>query len=291
MYVRVRDTRLYFDVAGLGLVAEGAEMRERPVVVCLHGGPGFDHTMVKAAFSPLADVAQLVFPDQRGNGRSDESTPDRWNLDTWIDDVPAFCEALGIERPILLGGSFGGFVALGVAGRYPKLPARLVLLSTAARVRQDRALAMFERLGGAEAREAAARNFEHPDLETRTTYQRVCLPLYNPGPTDPDALARVIQRHEVGIHFWRGELTRFDLSAEAANVRCPTLILGGELDPITTTADLEDLAVSIEGSRLELLPGTGHGLRNKPDEARAIVRDFITRPAPIERTEQPEPNT
>jgi proline iminopeptidase len=39
MYVRVRDTRLYFDVAGMGLVRDGAEMRERPVVVCLHGGP------------------------------------------------------------------------------------------------------------------------------------------------------------------------------------------------------------------------------------------------------------
>jgi pimeloyl-ACP methyl ester carboxylesterase len=69
------------------------------------------------------------------------------------------------------------------------------------------------------------------------------------------------------------------------------LILGGELDPITTTADLEDLAASIEGSRLELLPDTGHGLRNKPDEARAVVREFITRPSPIERPEQPERET
>jgi pimeloyl-ACP methyl ester carboxylesterase len=276
MYARVRDTRLYFDVAGMGLVADGSTMREQPTVVCLHGGPGFDHSMMKAALWPLADEAQLVFPDQRGNGRSEESTPDRWNLDTWIDDIPAFCETLGIERPVLLGGSFGGFVALGVAGRYPELPSKLVLLSTAIRIRQDRALAMFEQLGGRSARAAAARNFEQPSLETRETYQRVCLPLYHPGPGDPGALTRVVQRHEVGIHFWRGELTRFDLSAEAANVRCPTLILGGELDPITTAADLEDLAASIDGSRLEILPDTGHGLRNKPDEALAIIRDFVS---------------
>src|SRR2546421_134768 len=45
-----------------------------------------------------ADLAHVVLPDQRGNGRSDWSTRDRWNLDTWIDDVPAFCDALGIER-------------------------------------------------------------------------------------------------------------------------------------------------------------------------------------------------
>ena len=139
---------------------------------------------------------------------------------------------------------------------------------------------MFERLGGAEAREAAARNFESPSLETRRTYQRICVPLYNPGPPDADILARVVQRHEVGIHFWRDELTRFDLSAEADRVRCPTLVLGGELDPITTAADLEDLAAAIPGSQLTVVPGTGHGLRNKPDEALAIVRRFITHEAP-----------
>jgi pimeloyl-ACP methyl ester carboxylesterase len=273
--VQVGDVRLFFDVVGSALVPDGPEMRELPVLVGLHGGPGFDHSSLKVAMSPLADVAQLLFPDQRGNGRSDASASDRWNLDTWIADVPAFCEVLGIERPIFLGASFGGFVALGVAGRYPQLPAKLILLSTAARVRPDRALAMFERLGGIEAREAAARNFERPDAETRKTYQRICLPLYNPGSPDPDVLARVVQRPEVGIHFWGGELTRFDLTAEAATVECPTLILGGDLDPITTAADLEDLAAAIPGSRLEIVSDTGHGLRNKPEEALAIIRDFI----------------
>lgn len=52
---------------------------------------------------------------------------------------------------------------------------------------------MQGRLGGAEAREAAADYFEDPNLETRKTYQRICLPLYNPGPADPDASTRVVQ--------------------------------------------------------------------------------------------------
>src|SRR5436190_8081478 len=146
MYVRVRDVRLYFDVVGMGLVPDGPQMRERPTLICLHGGPGFDHSSMKTAYAALSDIVQVVLLDQRGNGRSDPSSPDRWNLDTWIADIPEFCAALGIERPILLGGSFGGFVALGVAGRYPELPSKLVLGSTAARIRKDRALAMFERL-------------------------------------------------------------------------------------------------------------------------------------------------
>jgi pimeloyl-ACP methyl ester carboxylesterase len=81
--VQVGDgTRLYFDVAGMGLVPEGRTMRERPVLLCLHGGPGFDHSLLKSALAPLDAVAQAVFPDHRGQGRSDESTPERWNLDT-----------------------------------------------------------------------------------------------------------------------------------------------------------------------------------------------------------------
>lgn len=105
MRVQVGDVHLYFDVAGMGLVPEGPTMQERPVMVCLHGGPGFDHSTLKTSLTPLADVAQLVFPDQRGAGRSDRGTSDRWTLDWWIEDVPAFCNALGIERPILLGHS------------------------------------------------------------------------------------------------------------------------------------------------------------------------------------------
>jgi len=99
--VRVGDVRLYFDVAGMELVPDGPMMRERPIVICLHGGPGFDHSTLKPFLGPLEDEAQLIFLDHRGQGRSDESTPSRWNLDTWNDDVAAFCDVLGIERPIV----------------------------------------------------------------------------------------------------------------------------------------------------------------------------------------------
>jgi pimeloyl-ACP methyl ester carboxylesterase len=274
--VQVRDVRLYFDVVGAGLVANGPAMRERPVLICLHGGPGFDHSTLKEALSPLAEVAQLVFVDQRGNGRSDRSTPDRWNLGTWIDDIPAFCEALELERPMLLGQSFGGFVALGVAARHPQLPAKLIVSSGAARIRMDRALAMFERLGGAEARAAAERNFTSPSVETRAEYLRVCVPLYNPSPPDPNVLRRVVRHDDIGIHFWSDEIHRFDLGPELAAIRAPTLILGGELDPITTAEDVRELADAIPDARLEMFTDAGHGVfRERPAETLALIREFI----------------
>src|SRR5260221_12071449 len=86
----------------MGLVPDGPGMRQRPVVVCLHGGPGFDHSMLKPYLAPLADEAQLVFRDHRGNGRSDPSTTERWNLDTWVDDVPCLLRCAGDNAELLM---------------------------------------------------------------------------------------------------------------------------------------------------------------------------------------------
>jgi pimeloyl-ACP methyl ester carboxylesterase len=274
--VRVGDVRLFFDVEGMSLVPDGSELRERPTVLLLHGGPGFDHSVFKPTFARLAEIAQLVFLDHRGQGRSDASSPDRWNLDTWIEDVKGFCDVLELERPVIVGQSFGGIVALGVASRYPHLPAKLIVSSSIGRFRPDRALPMFERIGGREARDVAAAFFAEPSVERWDVFMATCLPLYNPRPIRPEVLARVRFRPEVGVHFFAGEALRYDLLGEVGRISCPTLILAGELDPITTVADHEDLTSAIPGSRLEVFADAGHGVyRDKPDEALALIRDFV----------------
>ena len=160
MRVALRDgTRIFFEVIGTKLVPEGPTMRERPTMLLLHGGPGFDHSGLAHTLAPLSDVAQLVVPDHRGQGRSDGDDPADWKLDRWVPDIVEFCEALEVERPIILGQSFGGVVALAVAARYPSLPSKLIVSSSLARFRPDRAFPMFERLGGPEVRAVAERHF------------------------------------------------------------------------------------------------------------------------------------
>jgi pimeloyl-ACP methyl ester carboxylesterase len=113
-------------------------------------------------------------------------------------------------------------------------------------------------------------------VESREEYAQVCLPLYNPTPLDPDLLARTLLRHEVGLHFRRHEIKRIDLFSEAARIRCPTLILGGELDPITTVADVEELAAAIPNSQLEVFRDARHGVfRDQPTRALAVIREFV----------------
>src|SRR5580700_5534561 len=99
MRITVGGTTLFFDVEGPKFVAEGGTMRERPTVVLLHGGPGFDHSNFKPEYGQLADVAQVVYLDHRGNGRSDRDDPSKWNLDSWADDVKGLCDVLEIAKP------------------------------------------------------------------------------------------------------------------------------------------------------------------------------------------------
>jgi len=244
----------------------------------LHGGPGFDHTVMAHTLAPLADVAQLVLLDHRGQGRSDGDDPADWSLDRWVKDIVELCEALELERPMILGQSFGGVVALAVAARYPDLPSKLIVSSSLAKFRPDRAFPMFERLGGPEVRAVAERHFRELTEETSEEFLRVCLPVYNPTPMNPDVIARVRLKLEVGRHFFRNEFLTANLLPELPNIRCPTLVLGGELDPITPVADSQDIAAAIPQAELRIFEGAGHGVfRDKPEEAVAVIREFVLR--------------
>jgi len=280
MRIDIGGSRLFFDVEGAKLRPDGSRMREVPTLVLLHGGPGFDHSSFKPDLAPLADVAQLVYLDHRSQGRSDRTSPECWTLDHWADDVKAFCDALEIEHPIVMGNSFGGFVAMAYAIRHPEHPRKLILSSTAARQRLDRALAVFERLGGPHAREVANRFWQHPSDEARDEYMRVCLPLYNrrKSPGDADAMRRTVFNLELMDHFINNEMRTFNLLPALARIQCPTLILAGEDDPILPIGDSEDIAGAIPSQfvRFERFPNAGHGVfRDDPDRALQILRDFI----------------
>ena len=125
MRVQVGNRRLFFDVDGAKLVPDGPWMRERQSVVLLHPGPGFDHLLFKIQLGPwLAERAQVVYVDQRGGGRTEPAGPEELRLERWADDVRELCDALTIERPVVLGMGFGALVALAYASRHPSHPGR-----------------------------------------------------------------------------------------------------------------------------------------------------------------------
>ena len=131
MLAKVRDTELYFDIDGMGLVPEGDQMIERPILFLLHGGPGSDHSAFKDTISELRDVAQLVYIDNRGSERSQRSNPRSYTLENNIEDLDGLRKHLGLDRISILGASYGGIVAMGYAVRYQEHIANLILQCTA----------------------------------------------------------------------------------------------------------------------------------------------------------------
>jgi len=284
MHVLVNGVRLYFDVEGAGLVPDGPSMREKPTLLLLHGGPGMDHSTFKPRFSQLADIAQIVYLDQRGNGRSDPGPRERWTLAQWGDDVRAFCETLGIARPIVMGVSFGGMVALAYATRHPGHPSKLILVSTEAAggSHMERRIRLFEKLGGPEAGALARRRYIDGEVDAAMldAWIRVAFPAYTRTPRDPVAVSRAVLNREVNIWFTRpdGEGRTFNFLPKLKEVQCPTLVLGGEEDPMTPIECQQDIAAALPSHlvRFERFPGCGHGVvHDAPERATALIREFI----------------
>jgi proline iminopeptidase len=278
MRVRAGDVRLFFEVVGTQLRIDGPRMEERPALVVLHGGPGADHTVFRPDLDELADVAQVLYLDHRGNGRSERSDPSRWNLVRWADDVEAFCDALELGHPFVLGASFGGIVAMLHSIRHPTRAAGLVLVTTTARTELERTLDAFERVGGPHAREVARRRHEEPTAEALAEYLRVCFPLYSRRGMDPERMARMPINEEVRAHFATHEQMTFDLTAGLRAIRCPTLVVAGEYDPMTPVESSRDLVAEIgANARLEVVPDAGHMLlHDAPGALVALVREFVS---------------
>ena len=285
MRVVVNGVRLFFDVEGASLVPDGAAMRQKPTLLLLHGGPGFDHSIFKPAFSQLTDIAQVIYLDHRGNGRSDAGPRELWTLAQWGDDVRGFCEALDIERPIVLGTSFGGFVAAAYATRHPGHPGKLILISSEAKGGSDleRRVALFERLGGKEVGDLARRRFleRQSGPEMTEAWLRLAFPHYTRRPRDPTLGARTVRRPEVAQWFVAqpdGEAHRFDFRAGLAQVQCPTLVMGGEDDPMHPIESQAAIAACLSQHlvRFERFANAGHAVvPDQPERAMAVLRDFI----------------
>jgi pimeloyl-ACP methyl ester carboxylesterase len=276
--IRVGDTELFFDVDGAKIVPDGPWARERPTILLLHTGPGLDHSLQKEHIGPaLARDAQVVYLDQRGSGRSDWSSEEHWTLDTWVADLAHFCDALELERPMLLGTGHGGLIAVLYAARHPERVERLVLVSAVAREIHTRVIAVFDRLGGPEAGEVAARYFSDPSETTFAEYLRVCVPLYTREQLPPESVARLAMNTALSANWDRSGQRNFDLRAEAALIRCPTLLLIGEDDPGASLVGGQELAAALPPELVTFMsfPNVGHGVfRDKPD-AIEIVREFL----------------
>ena len=119
-FVEINGNRLAVEVLG----PEGA-----PVIITHHGAPGLgSRAEPRASFGRLADEYRVVVFDARGSGQSEGSGT--FSHEQWAADIDALREWVGAERIVMAGGSYGGFMAMEYAIRYPDRVAAVVLRDT-----------------------------------------------------------------------------------------------------------------------------------------------------------------
>lgn len=270
MRVSVGDLDLFYEAVGQG----------PPSLVGLHGGPGLDGSKLRHQLAPLAEVAQVVVPDQRGHGQSDYGSSETWNLAAWAADVKSLSEELAIEHPVVLGVSFGGFVAQRYAATYPEHPAGLILISTSPRFASRAELVeRFREVGGKEAADVFGRAYDSPSEETSEEWRRVLGPLMSlrKDPALDRLRAARIETGDVNRHFLP-EGKAMDLRPGLQAVRCPTLVLVGEHDPLIPVHLAQEIVEAVPDglARLELVPEASHDvLADNPSASYGAIRGFL----------------
>ncbi len=283
MRIRTNGTELYVDVAGPELVIQDGEWVARPTLVVLHGGPGFDQGYLRPGLQPLASDAQVLLVDLRGQGRSGRPPVETCTLEQMADDVAAVCEVLGIRRPIVLGHSAGGFVALHLAVRHPEVAGGLVLSNTAATlapVPDDEPPPSLADRAPAESVAAAARLFGgdfSPDAVD--DFSRRVAPYYA-GPAHMD-----VPGHLFGLSSFAAEVAGFffgvlapgyDLRGRLTEIAVPALVIAGHHDWICPPAAGRAMARLLpDATYVEILDAGHFPFSEEPDEFLSVVRSFL----------------
>lgn len=187
------------------------------------------------------------------------------------DDVAAHVREVG--RPALVSGhSLGAMVALELAARHPGLVGLLVLSCSVLRLdepQRDELLRWSDAVLSGDVgrfhRDALRASFVGSALARRRA-----------------ELASLPFVERPGLDVRHAALTRaaldHDGSALAGDVAAPTLVLGGELDPLARPAQLRALASALTDAELHVVPRAAHGLPEQaPDEVARLLRSFVRR--------------
>lgn len=266
--VPVNDTELWVERAGSG-----------PLLMTLHGGLGFDHTYLRPWLDPLARSTELVYFDLRGQGRSRRLPPDAWSttsLATFVADIDALRAALGSERMVLLGTSFGAYLALEYALAHNERLDALILCSAGADFAHGATIAQNAIARGGALGEAFLGAISSPIPDDNYFAFRFpsFLPLYFHGSVPPGFMADT-RYSAAAANFGFAELAGWSVRARLGEIRTPTLVIVGDDDFITPRSPCADELLSgLPAARLDVVPASGHF---PYAENAAHVLDSVTR--------------
>jgi len=275
MFVQINDNSLNVEVLG----PDGA-----PVIIVHHGGGGIGSLAEpKSSFGWLADTFRVVVFDARGCGQSEGKPP--FSHAQWAADVDGLREWLGVDKVIVAGGSYGGFIAMEYAIAYPEHTRAMILRDTSPD--SSNLERVYENARNQTRVEINWDNYWtgriRDDADLKARWAEIA-PLYSYEDNRDRAAARVeggSYRYETHNYCFQVNRPAYDVKPALPGVTCPTLITVGRYDWVTPVESSQTIASLIPGSQLVIFEKSGHSPpSDEPELFRAVVRDFLAKVAP-----------
>jgi len=235
----------------------------------------FFHPLPGLAWQPLlqllAERHTLYAPEHPGTSPGDplaiQEVHTFWELLLVYEEA---VRALGLERPVALGQSFGGMVAADLAATFPRLFSRLVLLAPIGLWRDDAPIRLPEMVGGP-PEDTPGYLFAHPESDAA----RAMVAL----PEDPARIPAAIAQSAWNV----GCTTKFawpiadhGLGRRLHRVEAPALVVWGRQDALVPVAYAEEFGSRIRNSRVEVIDDCGHVLQaDQPERTWSAISGFL----------------
>ncbi len=274
-FVNVEGANLHFVIRGAG----------RPVVL-IHGNPGSCQDWARL-YGPLAEHYQAFAFDRPGHGHSDRPNHVDVTVEVQARLLCAALDELRVERPILVGHSWGGALALAYALTYPRDVSGLVLLAPAV-YEGDDGVSFLSKLPAWPVIGDVVNFLFTPLISSwlvRTDLQKAFAPDAVPKHYLRHTLAewtvpKKVKWYSVDDALLNESLPK--LSPRYSELNVPTAIVTGDSDLIVPAKEnAHRLHESLPQSQLNILPATGHQIPfTRPDAILAAI-DFVASPSTV----------
>ena len=243
--------KLYYDDAGRG----------EPSMVFVHGWC-CDRSHFSEQVAHFSPAHRCVSLDLRGHGESDAPN-DACTIPALADDVAFVCDELGLRKPVIVGHSMGGAIALSLAARYPDLPSAIVMLDGAI-LQPDALIALVEELNPV----------LHSDgyLEPLTQiFHGMFIATDDAARHERIVAAAIATPRHVVVAEWDA-LWSYDSAADAALCKVPALYVGAH----APAGDMARIREAMPHALVAQTAGAGHFHQLEvPEQVNAMIERFL----------------
>ena len=254
------------------LIARGAP--GSPVVMMIHGLAGQAHVFDGIA-NRLAKKYHVYCLDVRGRGESAWGPAAGYGIDTYVADLEAVRDALGLQRFALVGTSMGGLITMQFAPKFPERVERAVLNDVGPEIDPAGLARILQYVGGAPEMFA--------DMKAVIRYYKDhYAPMVEHLPDDQIAdFARYnVRKSDSGVYVWKMDPAVRSTAAPQPEVEpwqalkgisCPVLVLRGAKSDVLSADIARRMVEELPDGRLVEVPGVGHApVLTEPEAAKAL---------------------